>query len=978
MALNSLGLGISISAKDTASAIVDHVRQGMTGIKSATDGATRALNDAAGAANRATKGLTETAAAATKAAAGGDAAAASIGRVGKAAEDAQSRAALSMRDIGSQLQTIGLSMMAVGAAGIAGLGLAAAAAGKFQAAIAEISTLVDSNVVSNEKLRDITLRITGLYGGDPTAQAKAFYQTISAGITDLVEAEQLLGVANKFAVAGNTDVTTSVNVLTSVVSAYREQALGAAEASDIMTTTVMLGKVTAEELGHTIGRVAPLAASMGLSFKELNAILATTTMQLSAAESVSGLKAALANVINPTKDATIEAARLGIAFDSTTLRRVGFEAFLKSITGNSKFSADSLEKLFGSVEALNVMQSLAANGGQGLTDSLKAMESSAGATDKAYKKMTATFEHQAKMLQSKLQVAFIKLGEVLLPLLTKAVAGLNLLLDAFNGLPSGAQQAVTWSILFGSALLIVGGAMIALIGTALVMAPMWATIATAAAYAGVALLVVAAVIAALVLVFAGFEMAYRKNLGGFADLIDQVVADVTLAVRALGQLFGTGGFEGDVLDSLNNGKGYVRDFAIQVYMWVGRIGNFFSSIGSGFEAGITELTPAFTLLVESIRKLGFVLGFTKDSAADAQSTWNAFGAVGDAIGRGLAFAFGLVVYAVQLLVSYWTGLVAGFKSAGPVLAFLQTSFRILYEALATTFNSIKESVGTTNNASDSWMNFGFTVGQVVATITYGIGAFIQVIALMVKTVGAMVGGVVTSFMGMFTGISGAFTLLRGLLAGDGATMWLGFKMMIFGVIQGILGLVGSFLEAIAGMVDSLGKAVGKDFGLQKAVQGGKADMLKDLSKGLGLEDKPGTLAADPRNAAKQGAFGEPGRAENEAKLAFTEAKLAAMTPEQRAASGGPQSQASATIGKDEIAKSAPQGAMAPLSPATMPAAAGPAAPGGAFPSFGAPSQPVQVTVNSVLTLDGQQIASAVSKANVDAANRGFGPTPLPT
>jgi TP901 family phage tail tape measure protein len=111
-----------------------------------------------------------------------------------------------------------------------------------------------------------------------------------------------------------------------------------------------------------IGRVAPTAASLGVAFGDLLAAIASITGQgLDTAGAVTGLKAALANIIKPTSDATKEAARLGIKFDAATLRARGLTGFLDAITSSAKFNADSLAKLFGSVEALNAITALTAN-----------------------------------------------------------------------------------------------------------------------------------------------------------------------------------------------------------------------------------------------------------------------------------------------------------------------------------------------------------------------------------------------------------------------------------------------------------------------------------------------------------------------------------------------------------------------------------------------------------------------------------------
>lgn len=57
--------------------------------------------------------------------------------------------------------------------------------------------------------------------------------------------------------------------------------------------------------------LAPLASSLGIDFNELmSATAALTTTGMPASQAYTGLKAALSNVLKPTKDATELAANL--------------------------------------------------------------------------------------------------------------------------------------------------------------------------------------------------------------------------------------------------------------------------------------------------------------------------------------------------------------------------------------------------------------------------------------------------------------------------------------------------------------------------------------------------------------------------------------------------------------------------------------------------------------------------------------------
>src|SRR6185503_6933257 len=263
MALNQLGLGFVFTAKDLASGVIERIDQ-------------------------------------------------SFGRLEHTSEAAASAMRGNLAQFGQ-----GVAIAGAGLAGLLLLDRAVDVSSEFSAAIAEISTLVDEASFSTANLTRVSLELAQAYGGGAVGQARGLYETISAGVIDATKATDLLRVANELAIGGVTNTKTAVDALTSVVNAYSTAGAEARDVSDAFFVAIKAGKTTAAELATTMGRVAPTAASLGVSFSDLlAAIAAVTTQGLDTSEAVTGMKAALANIIKPTADATKEAARLGIKFDA--------------------------------------------------------------------------------------------------------------------------------------------------------------------------------------------------------------------------------------------------------------------------------------------------------------------------------------------------------------------------------------------------------------------------------------------------------------------------------------------------------------------------------------------------------------------------------------------------------------------------------------------------------------------------------------
>lgn len=286
---------------------------------------------------------------------------------------------------------------------------------EFDRALSEVSTLIDGTADEMDRLDAAAKRMSGTFGGTATQQVNAFYQAISAGVGGVAEAEKFLGTANQLAVGGVTDITTSVEVLTSALNTYGDTGLTAARASDVLFLGVKAGKTTIDELSASLGKVLPVARSAGVSFDEVVAgTAALTTGGLSTAEAVTGLRGALASVLKPTKEAEDLAKQLGIQFDAAALASKGFAGFMDEVIEKTGGSTDALAQLFSSQEALVAVLSLATGTGETFNEVLAQMGVSAGTTAKAFEKVAGSPSKRLESALGKIGGALLEIGEVLL------------------------------------------------------------------------------------------------------------------------------------------------------------------------------------------------------------------------------------------------------------------------------------------------------------------------------------------------------------------------------------------------------------------------------------------------------------------------------------------------------------------------------------------------------------------------------------
>lgn len=306
----------------------------------------------------------------------------------------------------------------------------------FSRAIAEVRSIVDTTTFDLDKLTQAVYEQSAAFGAAPADQMKAAYELLSSGAETAEQAIDQLTVANMLAVGGVTDVMTAADGLTSVLNAYVGKIESATDASDAMFLAVRAGKTTVAELSSSLGKVTPIASQLNVSFDELlSAIAALTKGGISTAESVTGVRAILASVAKPTKEASDLAQSLGLEFNTAGLQAKGFAGFMREVMDKTGGSTDQLALLFGGVEALVPAMALAGAAGKDFEAIMEDMGDKAGLTEAAFNELANSPGFQLQRILSTAKVEVLQLamglGTALVPVLRALADGLTFASEAF-------------------------------------------------------------------------------------------------------------------------------------------------------------------------------------------------------------------------------------------------------------------------------------------------------------------------------------------------------------------------------------------------------------------------------------------------------------------------------------------------------------------------------------------------------------------
>ena len=381
----------------------------------------------------------------------------------------QLRTAKSIKDTGKSISALGEKFALLSAPILAAATAGAKLNSDFTVGLAKVSTLVDTTVVDMTKMRSELVALSNETGVSVTELTEGTYQAISASV-DASKAVDFMRVSALGAKAGFTDMSTATDALTTIINAYGMETERASDMMDRLIITQNLGKTTVDEIGKSIGQVIPTAASAGMSIDELLASVASLTAsgtQTSAA--MTGMKAALSNIIKPTTDAAKVAQSLGLEFTQAHLAQVGWAQFLDEVKTATGGNIETMGKLFGSTEALNTVLSLTGNGANKFKESLDGMANSTGATNDAIAKLDATPAAQLEKAVNQLKNAAMELAQGLTPLLSRTSKMTKAFAEWLNNLTHVQKE-----LLFGlGQFIVIGGFALTIVGKAITMFGGW-------------------------------------------------------------------------------------------------------------------------------------------------------------------------------------------------------------------------------------------------------------------------------------------------------------------------------------------------------------------------------------------------------------------------------------------------------------------------------------------------------------------------
>lgn len=270
-----------------------------------------------------------------------------------------------------------------------------------ETALAKVNTIMDTTKMSTDAMADGIRELSNAMGVSTTELSDTVYNAISA-TGDTENALALAGQASKLAVAGFSDTSSALGVLTTAMNAYGMSAEEAEHISDSLITVQNLGVTTVGELSSVMGKAIASGSAYGVNLENLeSAYISLTKAGINTAEGTTYLSSMMKELGDDGSQVSQVLQEVsGKSFSELMAEGASLGDVLEILNASVDGDATALMNLWSSAEAGKASSAIMSQGIDAFNDNLKELKTTTGTTEKAFETMAQTLEHQVGIFKS--------------------------------------------------------------------------------------------------------------------------------------------------------------------------------------------------------------------------------------------------------------------------------------------------------------------------------------------------------------------------------------------------------------------------------------------------------------------------------------------------------------------------------------------------------------------------------------------------
>lgn len=396
---------------------------------------------------------------------------------GTAAAQAIKEAGAKIEEYGGKVEGVGKKLMPVsGVAAATGTALTKMA-WDFEDGMAKVSTIADTTEVPISDLEKQIKQLSDSTGVEAGEIAENVYNAISAG-QKTGDAVNFVSKATDLARAGFAETGDALDVLSTIMNAYRLEASEVDKVSNDLIMTQNLGKTTVAELSSSMGKVIPTAKSTGVNLDELcGAYAVMTSNGVATAETTTYLNSMLnelgkqgSTAANAFAAGTEHIKEGGLTMAEAMEQGWSLSDVLSVLDEQAAASGTSINNMFSSAEAGKAANILWDNA-EKFNGAVEEIQGSTTATSDALGNLE-TSGHKTEAAINQIKNAGLEFGQtisaMLAPALQKLAEYIRNAKEKLDGMDDGQKQAIVTIGLIVAAIgpaLVIIGKVITAVGT---------------------------------------------------------------------------------------------------------------------------------------------------------------------------------------------------------------------------------------------------------------------------------------------------------------------------------------------------------------------------------------------------------------------------------------------------------------------------------------------------------------------------------
>lgn len=216
---------------------------------------------------------------------------------------------------------------------------------ELQRRVALITTIAGG--IGQEQITGDVVNLSTQFNIPLLEAAEGLYNAISNQVGNYTQSLEFSTEAAKFAQATNSSLADSVDLLSGALRAFDLDVSQTGRVAGIFFSAIDKGRVTADELANTMGRVLEPASALGIELEEITAgVAAISERGLGASQSLTQFRGVITALQKPTVAMRAALQDLGFTSSEQAIATLGMAGALEELGKTAGDSSEALARLF--------------------------------------------------------------------------------------------------------------------------------------------------------------------------------------------------------------------------------------------------------------------------------------------------------------------------------------------------------------------------------------------------------------------------------------------------------------------------------------------------------------------------------------------------------------------------------------------------------------------------------------------------------